>query len=280
MTRHGGTTTGSRHRPGRRSSSRSTRRSGWRCSPAWAELADEDPLVDLRLDEQAEAVIRLHGEVQKEVLAALMEDRYGVRVRFSGTLTACIERVAGTGTAEERVRNAATRTWPGWGWASRPHRPGTASGSGPDRAGRLPRRSSRPPRRAYGRAAAGPARLAGHRLHRHHDGVPLPAPAEPPAPEVRQVDLDGGGGLPQPAPVVVAAALRQAGTRVCQPIERFDVNLRHAVETALALLGRLGAVVHDTAVAGGYPEVSGTCRPPGCRASSPPCPTSPAARRS
>ena len=68
------------------------------------ELADEDPLVDLRLDErQEQAVVRLHGEVQKEVLAALLEDRYGVRVRFSGTLTACIERVAGTGAAEDSV---------------------------------------------------------------------------------------------------------------------------------------------------------------------------------
>ena len=97
-----------------------------------AELADEDPLVDLRLDEQqAEAVVRLHGEVQKEVLAALMEDRYGVRVRFSGTLTACIERVVGAGAAEERVRDAATLTWPGWVCASRPPRSGTASSSAP-----------------------------------------------------------------------------------------------------------------------------------------------------
>jgi ribosomal protection tetracycline resistance protein len=70
-----------------------------------AELADEDPLVDLRLDEQqAQAVIRLHGEVQKEVVASLMEDRYGVQVRFSGTLTACIERVIGAGAAEDRTK--------------------------------------------------------------------------------------------------------------------------------------------------------------------------------
>lgn len=59
------------------------------------------------------------------------------------------------------------------------------------------------------------------------------------------------------APVVVAAALRQSGIRVCQPIERFDVSLpQHAVVTVMALLGRLGAVVHDTAVAGRYLETS------------------------
>ncbi len=38
-----------------------------------AELADEDPLIDLRLDEDdGEAAVSLHGEVQKEVIAALL----------------------------------------------------------------------------------------------------------------------------------------------------------------------------------------------------------------
>lgn len=61
------------------------------------------------------------------------------------------------------------------------------------------------------------------------------------------------------APVVVTAALCQAGTRVCQPVERFDVNLpHHTVDPVLALLGRLGAIIDDTATAGGYLEVSGT----------------------
>lgn len=248
-----------------------------------AELADEDPLVDLRLDEQqAEAVIRLHGEVQKEVLAALMEDRYGVRVRFSGTLTACIERVAGTGAAQERVRERGNPYLAGLGLrieaAPAGHgiefRPGIEPG-------RLPP--------AFVAATEEGVRAA---LRQGRHGWPVTdctvtmtasrywrrqsRPHQKFDKSISTVAAD----FRNLAPVVVAAALRQAGTRVCQPIERFDVNLpRHAVETVLALLGRLGAVVHDTAVAGGYLEVSGTLRPPGCRGSSPPCPTSPAARR-
>lgn len=227
-----------------------------------AELADEDPLVDLRLDEQqAEAVIRLHGEVQKEVLAALMADRYGVRVRFSGTLTACIERVVGTGAAEERVHERDNPYLAGLGLrieaAPVGHgiefRPGVEPG-------RLPP--------AFVAATEEGVRAA---LRQGPHGWPVtdctvtmtasrywPRQSKPHQKFDKSVSTVAGD-FRNLAPVVVAAALRRAGTRVCQPIERFDVNLpQPAVETVMALLGRSGAVIHHTAVAGGHLEVSGT----------------------
>ncbi|MFI7609576.1 GTP-binding protein [Micromonospora sp. NPDC049366] len=227
-----------------------------------AELADEDPLVDLRLDEQqAEAVVRLHGEVQKEVLAALMEDRYGVRVRFSGTLTACIERVAGSGAAEERVRERGNPYLAGLGLridaAPIGHgiefRPGVEPG-------RLPP--------AFVAATEEGVRAA---LRQGRHGWPVtdctvtmtasrywPRQSRPHQRFDKSISTVAAD-FRNLAPVVVAASLRRAGTRVCQPIERFDVNLPpHAVETVMAVLGRLGAVVDATAVAGGYLEVSGT----------------------
>ena len=227
-----------------------------------AELADEDPLVDLRLDEQqAEAVIRLHGEVQKEVLAALMADRYGVRVRFSGTLTACIERVVGTGAAEERVRERGNPYLAGLGLRidAAPVGHGVEFRPGVE-PGRLPP--------AFVAATEEGVR-AGLRQGRH--GWPVtdctvtmtasrywPRQSRPHQKFDKSISTVAAD-FRNLAPVVVAAALRRAGTRVCQPIERFDVNLpQQAVETVLALLGRLGAIVHDTAVAGGYLEVSGT----------------------
>ncbi|CAN5576710.1 TetM/TetW/TetO/TetS family tetracycline resistance ribosomal protection protein [soil metagenome] len=72
-----------------------------------AELADEDPLIDLRLDEvDGEAAVSLHGEVQKEVLAALLEERFGVAVRFLDTSTVCLERVVGVGASADHIRVA------------------------------------------------------------------------------------------------------------------------------------------------------------------------------
>ncbi|MGC4896938.1 GTP-binding protein [Micromonospora sp. DT31] len=227
-----------------------------------AELADEDPLVDLRLDEQqAEAVIRLHGEVQKEVLAALMADRYGVRVRFSGTLTACIERVVGSGTAEEQAHVRGNPYLAGLGLRieAAPVGHGVEFRPGVE-LGRLPP--------AFVVATEEGVRAA---LRQGRHGWPVtdctvtmtasrywPRQSKPHQKFDKSISTVAGD-FRNLAPVVVAAALRRAGTRVCQPIERFDVNLpQHAVETVLALLGRSGAVIDHTAVAGGYLEVSGT----------------------
>ncbi|MEU7750296.1 translation factor GTPase family protein [Micromonospora sp. NPDC049171] len=227
-----------------------------------AELADEDPLVDLRLDEQqSEAVIRLHGEVQKEVLAALLKDRYGVRVRFSGTLTACIERVAGTGAAEERVQERGNPYLAGLGLRveAAPVGHGVEFRPGIE-PGRLPP--------AFVAATEEGVRAA---LRQGRYGWPVtdcvvtmaasrywPRQSKPHQKFDRSIS-SVAADFRNLAPVVVAAALRRAGTRVCHPVERFDVNLpQHAVEAVLALLGRLGAVVDDTTVAGGYLEVSGT----------------------
>ncbi|MEU4555258.1 translation factor GTPase family protein [Micromonospora violae] len=227
-----------------------------------AELADEDPLVDLRLDEQqAEAVVRLHGEVQKEVLAALMEDRYGVRVRFSGTLTACIERVAGSGTAEERVRERGNPYLAGLGLRidAAPVGHGVEFRPGVE-PGRLPP--------AFVAATEEGVRAA---LRQGRYGWPVtdctvtmtasrywPRQSRPHQKFDKSISTVAAD-FRNLAPVVVAAALCRAGTRVCQPIERFDVNLpSYAVETVMAALGRLGAVVDASAVAGGYLEVSGT----------------------
>ncbi|WP_239175781.1 elongation factor G [Actinoplanes cyaneus] len=227
-----------------------------------AELADEDPLVDLRLDEhQQEAVIRLHGEVQKEVLAALLQDRYGVEVRFSGTLTACIERVAGTGTAQDRIGERDNPYLAGLGLRVEAAPVGHGIEFRPGiEPGRLPP--------AFIAATEEGVRAA---LQQGRHGWPVTDctvtmtssqywPRQSHAHQKFNKSFSTvAADFRNLAPVVVTAALRRAGSRVCQPIERFDVNLPpHAVDTALALFGRLGAIILDSVSAGGYLEVSGT----------------------
>jgi ribosomal protection tetracycline resistance protein len=226
-----------------------------------AELADEDPLFDLRLDpQQAEAVIRLHGEVQKEVIAALLVERYGVRVTFSGTLTACIERVAGTGAAVERIKERGNPYLAGVGLRvdAAPVGHGVEFRPGLE-PGRLPP--------AFVAATEEGVRAAlQHGLY----GWPVtdctvtmtssqyyPRQSKPHQKFDKSIS-SVAADFRNLAPVVVTAALREAGTRVCHPVERFDVYLPHdTVDAVMALLGRLGAVVHDTAGAGEYLEVSG-----------------------
>jgi ribosomal protection tetracycline resistance protein len=66
------------------------------------ELAEEDPLIDVRRDGvRREVFVSLYGEVQKEVIQATLADRYGIEVSFRETTTLCIERLAGVGEAAE-----------------------------------------------------------------------------------------------------------------------------------------------------------------------------------
>jgi ribosomal protection tetracycline resistance protein len=71
---------------------------------ALSQLAEQDPLINLRRDElRGEISVSLYGEVQKEVIEATLADEYGIAVTFEETTTICVERLAGTGEAVERI---------------------------------------------------------------------------------------------------------------------------------------------------------------------------------
>ncbi|WP_248959925.1 elongation factor G [Sphaerisporangium perillae] len=69
---------------------------------ALTQLAEQDPLIDLRQDDiRQEVSVSLYGEVQKEVIQATLADDYGIDVTFRETTTICVERPVGTGAAFE-----------------------------------------------------------------------------------------------------------------------------------------------------------------------------------
>ncbi|THV32905.1 GTP-binding protein [Glycomyces buryatensis] len=60
---------------------------------ALTSLAERDPLVDPHLDEvSGQTAVRLYGEVQKEVVASLLAEEFGIAVRFEQTRAIHIER--------------------------------------------------------------------------------------------------------------------------------------------------------------------------------------------
>jgi ribosomal protection tetracycline resistance protein len=74
---------------------------------ALAQLAEQDPLIDVRQDDiRQELSVSLYGEVQKEVVQATLASDFGIDVGFRETTTICIERPAGIGEAVERLREA------------------------------------------------------------------------------------------------------------------------------------------------------------------------------
>jgi ribosomal protection tetracycline resistance protein len=74
---------------------------------ALTQLAEQDPLIDLRQDDlRQELHVSLYGEVQKEVIGATLAADFGLEVGFRETTTICIERPTGTGAAVERLNKA------------------------------------------------------------------------------------------------------------------------------------------------------------------------------
>ena len=77
---------------------------------ALAQLAEQDPLIDVRQDDHRHEIsVSLYGEVQKEVIQATLERDYGIAADFRETTVVCIERPARVGEAEEVIR-AKTKT--------------------------------------------------------------------------------------------------------------------------------------------------------------------------
>jgi len=74
---------------------------------ALTQLAEQDPLIDLRQDDLRQEVhVSLYGEVQKEVIGATLAADFGLAVGFRETTTICVERPLGGGAAVERLHKA------------------------------------------------------------------------------------------------------------------------------------------------------------------------------
>ena len=65
-------------------------------------MADQDPLIDARSDEDGQVVVSLYGRVQQEVLAATLAEEFGVQAEFSDASVIHVERPRGIGAAVER----------------------------------------------------------------------------------------------------------------------------------------------------------------------------------
>jgi ribosomal protection tetracycline resistance protein len=74
---------------------------------ALAQLAEQDPLIDLRQDGfRYDLFLSLYGEVQKEVIQQTLASDFGIDVTFRETTTICIERPNGVGAAVETLQDS------------------------------------------------------------------------------------------------------------------------------------------------------------------------------
>ena len=200
---------------------------------ALEDVAARDPLVAVRLDDATGAlVVSLYGEVQKEVLAATLEGEYGVAVRFADQGVLHVERPRATGSALEVMGSHP------FGLVTVGLRvEATPPGSGV----------------AYRVAAERGLLLRGFHgaVEETVRALLRQGPYGWPVTDVRVTLTHArygtgatAGAFRDLTTVVLADALRAAGTRVCEPVVRFEVETPDdAVPAVVAALAGAGAAL-------------------------------------
>ncbi len=223
---------------------------GRRLRVALGQLAEQDPLIDVRQDDtRSEISVSLYGEVQREVIEATLADEYGLEVSFRETTTICIERPTGSGEAVEILNTPSNPFHADLGLRVERAAPGSGVKLVVDDG--LDRRDAPlytfktfaafvEHLDAYVRLALGEG-LRGWQVtdcvvtvtkigYSLADGPPSRRGPMPTTRDVRRL-----------VPLVLMQALEQACTAVCEPVFRIAAEVpTHAVGPLLAALGSLG----------------------------------------
>jgi len=217
---------------------------------ALQELAEADPLINLRLDdERHEIAVSLYGEVQKEVIAALLAEQFGVAVTFRPTVTVHIERITGTGAAFAISSEHTTPYLATLGFRVEPAAVG--SGLSCDLEVEL---GSMPPaffaatwegvRTALAQGLSG-WEIPDARVVLTHTGY---WPRQSAMHQKFNKNVSSvGADFRNLAPVLVHDALRQARTVVCEPVETFQLEIPvGALPVVTVTLARLSGLATGT----------------------------------
>jgi ribosomal protection tetracycline resistance protein len=234
---------------------------------ALGQLAEQDPLIDVRQDERQEIAVSLYGEVQKEVIQATLERDYGIAADFRETTTVCIERPAKVGEADEVIHaktktNITGRSSP---LSTNPFRAtlGLRVEPAPSGSG-VEFRAKVEPRLVPLYLYKTPETFVTHMEAYVHEAL-AEGLAGWQVTDCRVTMWDAGYGAPSTSAadfrrltqLVLMTALQRAGTWVCEPLA--DLSLEMPTSTAqgvLSALGRLGGRVTGQFSAGGLTRAS------------------------
>ena len=227
-----------------------------RLHAALTELAEQDPLINVRQDDRRQEIyLSLYGEVQKQVIDATLVTEYGLRAGFRKTTPICVERPVRTGEAEEILHGPGNPFLATLGIRIEPAPPGSGTGF------RLAVGHQAVPLYIYKNVENFAAAMEQHITGTLRQGLrgwqvvdcvvtlyrsQYSVPDGPPATRDR---LSNPQDFRKLTPLVVMAALRRAGTVVCEPVHRFRLDApADTLGALLPVLARLRAV----------PEVSAT----------------------
>ncbi|MEU7786052.1 translation factor GTPase family protein [Amycolatopsis sp. NPDC049159] len=213
---------------------------------ALTRLSEEDPLIDVRRYGH-DVSVRLYGEVQKEVLRSMLADGAGIDVTFERTRTLYVEKPVARGEAleeldpEQRLYFFATvglRVEPG---------PGVTFGLSVE-LGSLPL--------AFHKAIE---ETVHHTLEQGLYGWEVLDVAVTLTHTAFFSPLSAAGDFRKMTPLVLMAALKEAGTRVHEPVHRFELEVPvTAVSAVLLKLAELRALPGEPVTGPGSCTLRGT----------------------
>jgi ribosomal protection tetracycline resistance protein len=229
---------------------------------ALAQLADQDPLIAARTDEDGQATVSLYGRVQQEVLGDTLAEEYGIAVEFSDAAVIHVERPRGVGQAVVRLNTEENPYQATIGLRIEPGRPGSG----------LVFRTAAPAqhmplylfRSAEVFAAAIEKHVRRELVHGRYGWEVTDCVVT--LVEVGYSTWDGPPSKRGPlstsfdyrkvTPLVARRALDLARTRVCEPVLRvfLEVPAEDAI-TVQGLLGRWGATLTRQSTVGGYARI-------------------------
>jgi ribosomal protection tetracycline resistance protein len=223
---------------------------GRRLRVALSQLAEQDPLINVRDEPERELTVGLYGEVQQQVLEATLRDDFAVEALFTETTPICVERPRRSGEAVE-ILHAETNPYNAT--------IGLRIDRAPDDSGisfRLDvatrdvpllvyktREEFRSQMERYARHALGSG-LAGWQVVDCVVTMTECAYSIADGPPSRRGPTSTAADFRKLTPLVIAQALERAGTVVCEPVVRLTLEIpTGSVGGVLPALARLGASV-------------------------------------
>src|SRR5581483_11325771 len=229
-----------------------------RLRTALAQLAEQDPLINVRTDDTGRQLsVSLYGEVQMEVIQAVLADDYGLDVVFDETTPIYVERPSRRGEAVELLHGEGNPFLATIGLQVDPAPAGTGVSFAVEvDHGGIPlylyktREGFVQHMEQYVHAALREG-LYGWQVTDCTVTLDRCVYSVPDGPPSRRGPLSSASDFRKLTPIVLMAALERAAVVVCEPVFNVGIELpTEAIGAVMSTLGRLGAPMHTSSTRG------------------------------
>lgn len=214
------------------------------------QLAEQDPLINLRKNEDAsEVFVSLYGEVQKEVIQSTLLTDFGLEASFEESKVIYVERLVGTGTGIQIIFKEPNPFLATIGLRVEPRPEGAGNSFALEvDIGQMPASFYRAVEETVFETLK--QGIFGWQIIDCHVAMTAARQTSP---------ASTAADFRQLTPWVLATALSAAQTVICEPIDRFYLEAPAATLSGLlTLLAKAGAAMKDTAITDGMARLEGT----------------------